>query len=190
MSVPGHSRRSSYGSNTSGLPRIADNLSAVGMCAPKVASWAHQRYPTENRCEADGWLWETHDAHFPEGTQVAAVASAQSGVNSGPSARIHCDRMTHAVLNDSGESPVPVFLRATKVAEGRARESAVISGPLAACCLRRALPDTAMNFSATPGTRHHRRPRQHPTFVPRYGRDGVLRRNTEGEITIDNTPLS
>jgi hypothetical protein len=37
------------------------------MCAPKVASWAHQRYPTENRCEADGWLWETHDAHFPEG---------------------------------------------------------------------------------------------------------------------------
>jgi hypothetical protein len=190
MSVPGHSRRSSYGSNTSGLPRIADNLSAVGMCAPKVASWAHQRYPTENRCEADGWLWETHGCAFSRGAPKLPRSRAPNLESILVHRRIHCDRMTHAVLNDSGESPVPVFLRATKVAEGHARESGVISGPLAGCCLRRALPDTAMNFSATPGTRHHRRPRQHPTFVPRYGRDGVLRRNTEGEITIDNTPLS
>jgi hypothetical protein len=46
---------------------------------------------------------------------------------------------------------VRVFLRATKVAEGHARDSGVNSGPLAACSRRRALPDTAMNLSATPG---------------------------------------
>jgi hypothetical protein len=91
--------------------------------------WALQAYSSQSR-------------RTPRGRQPAVIdeSARLPGVNSGPSARIHCDRMTHAVLNDSGESPVPVFLRATKVAEGHARQSAIISGPWGVVAVARVEP--------------------------------------------------
>jgi hypothetical protein len=63
--------------------------------------------------------------------KLAAIDESErhSGVNPSPSAIIRCDRMTHARLNDSRESLVRVFLRATKVAARHARESGVNPRP-------------------------------------------------------------
>jgi hypothetical protein len=56
------------------------------------------RYPTENRWEGR-WmaLGDSRMRVFPRGNLVTAGRERQSGVNPSPSARIHCDRMTHTI---------------------------------------------------------------------------------------------
>jgi hypothetical protein len=67
----------------------------------------------------------------PRGRQPAVIdeSTCQPGVNSGPSAGHQLRPDDSCRLNDSGESLVRVFLRATKVAEGHARESGVTPRP-------------------------------------------------------------
>jgi hypothetical protein len=130
-------------------------MTAAKACNACVLLHRPLRYPPEDSAESTGgrlgwplpssrrgcnrllsprWAVQAYSSQFrrtPRGRQPAVTdeSARQPGVNSGTSAGHPLRPDDSCGLNESGESLVRVFLRATKVAEGHARESGVNPRP-------------------------------------------------------------